>query len=215
MTSPAIRIVLADDHPIVLDGLQRLFQSQSDFDVVSCCANGDEALDVIRHDGVDVLVVDLRMPAPNGLDVLRTLSEEQRRCRTVLLTAALRDDDIVEAVRLGVAGIVLKEASPDALIDCVRRVYRGEQVIDHETMSRAFGRVLQRETAAREANKMLTPREIEIVKMVATGLRNKVIADRLSISEGTVKIHLHNIYEKLGVDGRLELVLFAQAKNLV
>lgn len=215
MTTPAIRIVLADDHPIVLDGLQRLFQSQGDFDVVSCCATGDEALDVIRHDGVDVLVVDLRMPAPNGLDVLRTLSEEQRRCRTVLLTAALRDDDIVEAVRLGVAGIVLKEASPDALIDCVRRVYRGEQVIDHETMSRAFGRVLQRETAAREANKMLTPREIEIVKMVATGLRNKVIADRLSISEGTVKIHLHNIYEKLGVDGRLELVLFAQAKNLV
>jgi DNA-binding NarL/FixJ family response regulator len=215
MTTPAIRIVLADDHPIVLDGLQRLFQSQGDFDVVSCCSTGDEALDVIRHDGVDVLVVDLRMPAPNGLDVLRTLSEEQRRCRTVLLTAALRDDDIVEAVRLGVAGIVLKEASPDALIDCVRRVYRGEQVIDHETMSRAFGRVLQRETAAREANKMLTPREIEIVKMVATGLRNKVIADRLSISEGTVKIHLHNIYEKLGVDGRLELVLFAQAKNLV
>ena len=215
MTSPAIRIVLADDHPIVLDGLQRLFQSQGDFEVVSCCSNGDEALDVIRHDGVDVLVVDLRMPAPNGLDVLRTLSEEQRRCRTVLLTAALRDDDIVEAVRLGVAGIVLKEASPDALIDCVRRVYRGEQVIDHETMSRAFGRVLQRETASREANKMLTPREIEIVKMVATGLRNKVIADRLSISEGTVKIHLHNIYEKLGVDGRLELVLCAQRKGIV
>jgi DNA-binding NarL/FixJ family response regulator len=215
MTSPAIRVVLADDHPIVLDGLQRLFQSQGDFHVVSCCSGGDEALDVIRHDGVDVLVVDLRMPQPNGLDVLRTLSEEQRRCRTVLLTAALRDDDIVEAVRLGVAGIVLKEASPDALIDCVRRVSRGEQVIDHETMSRAFGRVLQRETAAREANKMLTPREIEIVKMVAQGLRNKVIADRLTISEGTVKIHLHNIYEKLGVDGRLELVLFAQAKNLV
>jgi DNA-binding NarL/FixJ family response regulator len=214
MTNSSIRIVLADDHPIVLDGLQRLFQSQTDFDVVSCCSGGEEALDFIRHDGVDVLVVDLRMPAPNGIDVLRTLSEEQRRCRTVLLTAALRDDDIVEAVRLGVGGIVLKEASPDALLDCVRRVHRGEQVIDHETMSRAFGRVLQRETAAKEANKMLTPREIEIVKMVAQGLRNKVIADRLTISEGTVKIHLHNIYEKLGVSGRPQLILFATRQGL-
>lgn len=215
MADDQIRIVLTDDHPIVLDGLQRLFQTQSDFKVVAACNDGDAALDALSKFEVDVLVLDQRMPGKTGLDVLRIVGERRLPVRTVLLTAALRDDEVVEAVRLGASGVILKEASPDTLLECVRRVYRGEQWIDHETLSRAFGHVLQRESAAREAGKMLTPREIEIVKMIASGLRNKAIADRLSISEGTVKIHLHNIYEKLGVDGRLELVLFAQEKGLV
>jgi DNA-binding NarL/FixJ family response regulator len=215
MTDARIRIVLTDDHPIVLDGLQRLFQMQPDFEVVATCRDGDSALKTVNEKQVDVLVLDQRMPGKTGLDVLRALAGDQLPCRTVLLTAALRDDEVVEAVRLGATGVILKEASPDTLLDCVRRVHRGEQWIDHETLSRAFGHVLQRESAAREAGKMLTPREIEIVKMIASGLRNKAIADRLTISEGTVKIHLHNIYEKLGVDGRLELVLFAQEKGLV
>jgi len=215
MSEGRIRIVLTDDHPIVLDGLERLFQALPDFEVVACCRDGEAALDVLRKTQVDVLVLDQRMPGKTGLEVLKTVADERLPCRTVLLTAALRDDEVVEAVRLGATGVILKEASPDTLVDCVRRVYRGEQWIDHDTLSRAFGHVLQRESAAREAGKMLTPREIEIVKMIASGLRNKAIADRLTISEGTVKIHLHNIYEKLGVDGRLELVLFAQEKGLV
>jgi DNA-binding NarL/FixJ family response regulator len=215
MTETPMRIVLTDDHPIVLDGLQRLFQNLPDFEVVACCRDGDSALEVLRGTAVDVIVLDQRMPGKTGLDVLRIISQERLPCRTVLLTAALRDDEVVEAVRLGATGVILKEASPDTLVECVRAVFRGEQWIDHETLSRAFGHVLQRESAAKEAGKMLTPREIEIVKMIASGLRNKAVADRLSISEGTVKIHLHNIYEKLGVDGRLELVLFAQEKGLV
>jgi DNA-binding NarL/FixJ family response regulator len=210
-----IRLILADDHPIVLDGLQRLFQSQKDFEVVRCCANGDAALDALRTDQADVFVLDMRMPGKSGIDVLRVIAAEAIRCRTVLLTAALRDDDIVEAVRLGASGVVLKESSPDDLLDCVRRVHLGEQWIDRETLARAFNRTLRREWDAQEVAKTLTPREIEIVRMVAEGLRNKVVAERLSISEGTVKIHLHNIYEKLGVDGRLELVLLAQSKGLV
>ena len=210
-----IRLVLVDDHPIVLDGLQRLFDSHSAFQVVRCCSNGDAALAVLETEPVDVLVLDLRMPGKSGLDVLRAISSKDLQCRTVLLTAALRDDDIVEAVRLGASGVVLKESSPDSLLECVRRVHNGEQWIDRETLARAFGRVLQREAADREVGKTLTPREIEIVRMVAQGLRNKVIAERLSISEGTVKIHLHNIYDKLGVDGRLELVLLAQNRGLV
>jgi DNA-binding NarL/FixJ family response regulator len=209
-----IRLVLTDDHPIVLDGLQRLFQSHHDFEVLACCSNGDAALETLRSRQVDVLVLDLRMPGKSGIDVLRIMASEGLTCRTVLLTAALRDDDIVEATRLGVAGIVLKESSPDELVECVRRVHAGEQWIDRETLTRAFSNVLHKEAATREAGNTLTPREIEIVRMIAQGLRNRVIADRLHISEGTVKIHLHNIYEKLGVDGRLELVLFAQNKGL-
>jgi DNA-binding NarL/FixJ family response regulator len=210
----AIRLVLADDHPVVLHGLQRLFEGQPDFDVVACSGSGEAALASVRATRPDVLVLDLRMPDRNGIEVLRAMAAEKLPCRTVLLTAAATDDDVVEAVRLGVHGIIMKESPPDALLDCVRRVSRGEQAIEQEVLARAFGRVLRREAATREVAKTLTPREIELVKMVAQGLRNRAIAERLQISEGTVKIHLHNVYEKLGVNGRLELALWAQEQGI-
>jgi DNA-binding NarL/FixJ family response regulator len=209
-----IRLILADDHSIVLDGLRRLFESERDFEVVCCAADGNAALNAVRSRPCDVLVLDLKMPVRSGLEVLQVMAEEHIRCRTVLLTAALKDEEVVEALRLGATGVVLKESEPEALLECVRRVHQGDQWIDRETLSRAFGRVMMRESATREAGRSLTPRELEIVRMIAQGLRNKAVAERLSISEGTVKIHLHNIYEKLGVDGRLALVLFAQEKGL-
>jgi len=210
-----IRLVLADDHPIVLQGLQQLFERHHDFQVVASCPDGTTALAAVLEHQPDVLVMDLRMPGKNGLDVLRVLSSGRSSCRTILLTAIVRDDEVMEAVKLGVRGIVLKESSPEVLVDCVRRVYRGEQWLERETVTRALQRVLNRDGVERDAGESLTPREIEIVRMVAQGMRNKVIAERLSISEGTVKVHLHNVYEKLGVDGRLELVLSAQQKGLI
>ena len=210
-----IRLVIADDHPIVLQGLQRLFESCPDFEVLRSCEDGEKALAAVRSLRPDILLLDLRMPGSDGLDVLRSISAEKLECRTVLLTAAVSDDQIVEAMLLGAMGVVLKESSPEILIDCVRRVHAGEQCIDRETMTRAFGRALRRESATREAAKTVTPRELEIVRMIGQGLRNKAIAERLFISEGTVKIHLHNVYEKLGLTGRLELALYAQQKGLV
>jgi DNA-binding NarL/FixJ family response regulator len=210
----AIRLTLVDDHPIVLQGLQRLFETQRDFRVVACCGSGDAALETVRSAHPDVLVVDLRMPGRSGLDVLRAIAAEKLPCRTVLLTAAITDGDIVEAVRLGVNGIIMKESPPDTLVECVRRVARGEQSIERDTLAKAFGRVSRREAAARDVGGTLTPREIELVKMVTQGLRNRAIAERLAISEGTVKIHLHNVYEKLGVDGRMELMLWAQERGV-
>jgi RNA polymerase sigma factor (sigma-70 family) len=211
----AIRIALADDHPIVLQGLQQLFAQQKDFEVVCCCANGASALEGVRTHRPDVLVLDLRMPERNGLDVLRTIATEKLKCHTILLTAAVADDEVIEAVRLGARGLFLKESPPEALIECVRRVYRGEQWLERETLSEAVRNAQSREEATRQAAESLTPREIEIVRMVAQGLRNRVIAERLSISEGTVKVHLHNIYEKFRVDGRLELLLSAREKGLI
>jgi len=210
----AIRLVLVDDHPIVLHGLQQLFERHEDFEVVCCCPDGASAVTAVGKHQPDIMVLDLRMPGLSGIDVLRALAAARSECRCVLLTAIVSDDEVLEAVKLGARGIVLKESSPDVLIDCVRRVHRGEQWIERETVTRAFQRVLNRETAAREAGETLTPREMEIVRMVAQGLRNKAIAEQLCISEGTVKVHLHNVYEKLGVEGRLELVLCAQQKGL-
>jgi len=211
----SIRLVLADDHPIVLHGLQRLFERHGDIQVVASCADGGSAVEAVRSERPDVLVLDLRMPGQSGLEVLKQIAGEQLPCKSVILTAAVRDSDVAEAVKLGVVGLVLKESPPEALVDCVRRVYRGETYFEGETTAGAFKTALDREAAAAAAGEALTPREIEIVRMVSQGLRNRVIAERLSISEGTVKVHLHNIYEKLNVDGRLELVLCAQEKGLV
>ena len=210
-----IRVVLADDHPIVLHGLEQLFERQDDMEVVQCCPDGEAAVAAVRTLRPDILILDLRMPGQSGLHVLRVLAAERLPCRTVLLTAAIRDDEVVEAVKLGVMGLVLKESPSGALLDCVRRVARGEQSIERDAVTRAVNRALGREAATGEVAGTLTPREIEIVRMIAQGLRNRVIAERLTISEGTVKVHLHNIYEKLGVNGRLELILHAQSKGLV
>ena len=213
--SVPISVVLVDDHPIVLQGLQHLFERQPDFKVASSCADADSALDAVRAHRPDVLVLDLRMPGRDGFALLRDLSAQKLDCRCVLLTATISDDEVVEATKLGVTGLVLKESSPDTLLKCVRRVNRGEQWIDRDTVTRAFQAVVGREAANREVAQTLTPREIDIVKMMAEGLRNRAIGDRLGISEGTVKVHLHNIYEKLGLDGRLELMLYAQQKGVV
>ena len=215
MPDSAITLVLVDDHPIILQGLQRLFDHEPDFEVVRACLTGDEALEAVRSAPPDVLVLDLKMRDRGGLNVLRTLKAEGRSCRTVILTAAMRDDEKAAAVALGVAGIVLKESPPAALVDCVRDVHRGLRRIDTATLARAAGRGRGGSSSVDDTSPALTPRESEIVRLVAQGLRNKELAQRLSITEGTVKIHLHNIYDKLGVDGRLELVLSAQQKGLV
>jgi DNA-binding NarL/FixJ family response regulator len=211
----SIRLILVDDHPIILQGLQRLFEREPQFEVVRSCSGGQEALDAVRSDPPDVLVLDLKMQDLHGLDVLRTLKAEHRDCRTVILTAAMRDDEVAEALDLGVAGIVLKESPPAALVDCVRAVHQGKRSIDRDTLDRASPGAPRPPHASVTGNTVLTPREVEIVRLVAQGLRNKELAHRLSITEGTVKIHLHNIYDKLGVDGRLELVLCAQQRGLV
>jgi DNA-binding NarL/FixJ family response regulator len=211
----SINVVLADDHAIVLQGLRHLFESYDDFRVVACCQDAPTALEQARSGNCDVLVLDLRMPGLSGLDVLRSLEQDSNRCRTVLLTATISDEDVLEAVKLGAHGVVLKEASPESLIECVRRVSRGETCLDDPLIAKARSQNARREATMRAVTEVLTPREIDIVRMIAQGLRNKAIADRLSISEGTVKIHLHNVYEKLQIDGRLALMLYAQNKGLV
>lgn len=203
-----IDIVIADDHPLVLDGLEQLFRLEPDLRVVARCRSGEEALRQVRRHRPSVLVVDVRMPGGSGLEVLAALAAERSATRVVLLAAALDDAQLAEAMRLGASGVVLKEMAPQLLLEAVRKVAAGGQWLDQGTLGRALRAVLDRQAAGESPG--LTPREREVVRMVATGLRNRGIAARLNISEGTVKIHLHNIYEKLGVGGRVELTLYAQ-----
>jgi len=210
-----IRLALADDHPIILDGLEILFRMEKDMQVVARCVNGEEALQAVRQHRPDILILDIRMPGKDGLAVLREMKDEDLPTRVVLLTVALDEEETLEAFRLGVRGVVLKEMAPQMLVQCVRKVHAGEQWLERRSVGRALEKLLSREAGAREVAGVLTPREIEIVRMLAAGLRNKEIADKLSISEGTVKIHLHHIYEKLHLNGRLELALYAQDRGLV
>ncbi len=210
-----IRLILADDHPIVLDGLVQLFRVEPDFEVLARCRDGEEALREVRAHRPDVLVLDVRMPRLDGLEVLRKVRQDELATRVVLLTAAVEEEQLVEALRLGVGGVVLKEMAPHLLIEAVREVHRGGSWLDKGSVSRIVTKLLHQDEGRKEAAQLLTPRELEIVHMVARGLRNRAIAEQLLISEGTVKIHLHNIYQKLAVDGRLELAVYAQAKGLV
>jgi two-component system, NarL family, nitrate/nitrite response regulator NarL len=210
-----IRLVLADDHPIVLDGLEQLFRLSRDFLVVARCRDGEETLKALRLYRPDILILDIRMPRCDGLQVLRNLQTEGLPTQVVLLTADLEEAQLLEALQLGVSGIVLKETAPRLLVDAVREVHAGGRWVDKGSANRALEKLLRREQEGRVAEPPLTPRELEIVRMVARGLRNRNIAEQLQISEGTVKIHLHNIYEKLGVDGRGELAFHARNKGLV
>lgn len=209
-----IRVVLADDHRIILEGLEQLFRREPDFEVVATCTDGDEALAAVGHYAPDVLVLDVKMPGRDGLSVLKRMHEENRGTRVVLLTAFMTDDEVAEAMQHGVRGLVLKESAAVRLVDTVRKVAAGQRALDQNVLARTLEEFLTRQTAVQRVAEVLSPRETEIVRMVATGLRNKEIATKLAIGEGTVKTHLHTIYRKLGVHGRVELALYASERGL-
>lgn len=210
----SIRVLVVDDHPIVVQGLQSLFQRQRDIEVVGSCETVDAAMGLVRQLTPDIVVVDLRMPGVGGLELLRRIAAEKLACRTVLLTAAISVQEVREAITLGASGLVMKDSPSDDLVRCVRRIYEGGQWMDQDTMTRAFLASVSGSTQSRDPEAPTT-REIEIIRMVAEGLRNKEIGARLSITEGTVKVHLHNIYEKLGVDGRFALLRVARERALI
>ena len=207
--------MVADDHPIVLDGLAQLLAGDPEFEVVGLCKDGEEALGVIRKERPQVAVLDVRMPHTDGIGVLRAIAAEQIPTRVVLLTAQITDDEVIQAVRLGVAGMVLKETASRQLLQVVRKVAAGENSLDESVVRRAVDKILRARAGVSQAASVLTNRELEIVRLVATGLRNKQIADQLSITEGTVKIHLHTIFEKLGVSSRVELSNYARERSLL
>jgi DNA-binding NarL/FixJ family response regulator len=146
--------------------------------------------------------------------MLRALNGDPVSPRIVLLTAEIDDQATLEALRLGVHGIVLKEMPSQSLLQCLRKVYSGEHWVEHRSVGRALATFVQREAALREISRVLTAREIEVVRMLAGGLRSAAIASKLHVSEGTVKTHLHRIYEKLGVEGRVQLALLAREKGI-
>jgi DNA-binding NarL/FixJ family response regulator len=205
--------VLAEGFPLLLEGMRHVFESESGFRVLATCVDGAETLRAVRAHHPDVLVVDLEMPG-GGLRILRELAAGRCGTRVVLLAAAIGEGVMLEAMRLGAQGIILKSMTRQLLIQCVRKVHRGGAWVEKVSMSRALEQLLRHEAGYRHAAALLSPREMEVVRLLVNGRSNKEIADTLSISDGTVKVHLHHVYEKLGVKGRLELTLYARDKAL-
>ena len=197
-----IDVAIADDHPIVLAGLAQLFRQEAGMRVVATCVNGLEALDAVRLHKPDILLVDLNMPRLDGLRVLRALAAEHSTVGSVVLTADANASDVGMARAAGARGIVLKELSPHHVIDCVRRVHGGAQWVEFLGLAREVTPLPNPPSDSLG----LTPRELELAGLVVSGLRNRDVAARLGISEGTTKLHLYNVYKKLGVANRVELV---------
>jgi DNA-binding NarL/FixJ family response regulator len=204
-------IVLVDDHPIVLDGLEQLLSSGNEFQVIARCTTAAEGLSAAQSLNPDVVVLDLSLPDQNGLSVLRTLQSAPRPA-VVVLTASEDEEELLAAVRLGARGVVLKAMAPRVLEDCIRTVHAGGQWLRVEGVDLSERLAHRREVEA-DLSAFLTPRELEILGLAAAGLDNDEIADRLAISVGTTKIHLHHVYDKLKLNGRRELQQYLTARQ--
>ena len=226
MTSGAkIRIVVADAHPIFRDGLCKLLALEEDFEVVAQAQDGREVLEVLQQHEPDILLLDLRMPGLDGLGTLQRLQAVRNKTRVIVLTASDDKNEFVQAMRLGTSGIVLKQTATELLIKSIRKVHAGEIWLDSHTTAAVIRQFVAADeppppslpvaSPGRERERSpLSQREREIVALVAQGFKNKEMAEKMFISEQTVKNHLHNIFDKLGVSDRLELALYAIHNNL-
>jgi DNA-binding NarL/FixJ family response regulator len=196
-----VLLVIADDQPVFLKGLADVFKGLPDIKVVAQCRDGRETLNAIRTLKPDVAMIDIGMPGLDGLDVLAAVNTEGRSTHVLFLAAAMTDAQIMDAVAGGARGIVFKNSTPDEIARSVRRVAAGRYQFPRDLAEAMRKRHIRRLLPLRR----LTPRELEVARLVVKGLYNKEIGRQIHLSEGTVKIHLHNIYKKLGVSNRTAL----------
>jgi len=208
-TTTPHRIILADDHPIFLGGLTSLIRSDPGYALVATCSDGMAALQALRSLQPDVAVLDVSMPSLTGLEVLEIARREDLPTRVVFLTASANDEHVARAVALGAWGLLLKNAAANHLLECLAVVVSGQRWLPPEIVDGAVARESARRVQTDRLVSSLTPRERELVILATEGLSNKVIARRIGVTEATVKIHLHNIYQKLGFSNRTALATLA------
>jgi two-component system, NarL family, nitrate/nitrite response regulator NarL len=215
-----IRVLIADDHPVFRQGLLSIFRNEKEFKIIGEATDGRQALELTQKLSPDILLLDLVMPHLTGLETLRELSGSSAPVRTIVLTASIEKEQVAQALQLGARGILLKDASTDILLKGIRTVMSGQfwvgqdKVTDLVEILRSYMPASDEPKAARKTFG-LTARELDVVTAIVSGFTNREIAQKFSISEQTVKHHLRNIFDKVGVSNRLELALFAINHQLV
>jgi two-component system NarL family response regulator len=204
--SAAIRILIVDDHPVVRAGLASMLGTQAGLNVVGAVSSGEEALTKLRHEVVDVLLLDLRMPGMSGIDMLGALSRRPAPPRVIVLTSYEMDEDIYRAVQAGARGYLLKDTPQNEMIEAITSVHAGERYIPRHIAARLADRMMR---------SSLTARELEILEMLAKGLTNKEIGTALEISDHTVRNHVISIIEKLDVSDRTEAATTAIQRGII
>ena len=216
LSATHVRLLIASRQPIFLDGLEALLHRVHDFSVPARCEDDDAIAEKIRELAPDIAVIDVDTPDGDPLHVVRGLAERAAAVKVVLVAARPDDHTLIDAVRLGVRGVVFKSMASPSITDCIRKVHAGGYSLDKPTTTAALSRLVRREAAERRlARAGLTARELEITRLAGVGVPNVAIGTRLRISPGTVKIHLHQIYRKLGLAGRTALMGYAREHDIV
>lgn len=206
-----VSIVIADRHPVVIQGLGNLLGAEHDFRIVARCADGKSCLEAIRNLAPDIAVLDIYLPDISGLDVLTTVISENLPTRLVFFTASVEDGDLTALDAAGAYGLILKDQEPEILVQTLRQVATGHRQLPLPSCEEAVSRV---QTALTERGlAILTERESQIVRLVSEGLTNKEIGRRLNVTDGTIKVHLHHIFQKLDISNRTSLAALAISQH--
>ena len=206
-----VTVLLADDHPVVRQGLRTFLELQADIEVVGEAGDGADAVALAEQLVPDVVLMDLVMPTLDGIEATRRIRHASPATKVIVLTSFAEDDKIFPAIRAGAAGYLLKDAQPQELADGIRRVQRGEGLLD----PRVAARVMQELEKPKADQQVLTDRELDVLRLLAKGLSNKRIAQELVVSEKTVKTHVSNILAKLHLADRTQAALYAVRERLV
>lgn len=209
-----IRVLLSGKRPIVLNGLKSLLEQEPDLEVAAPCTNIEDTLAGVREFAPDVVIMEREIAGREPGPLLANITAAGPRPRVALLGQALGVDELLEALRLGVAGVAVTQMRPSLFVQCIRTLHAGHTWVEPRALACALDTLRSWEASSREASRLLTPREIEVARIVAEGLSNGQIAKRLAITEGTVKTHLHRLYQKLQLKGRQDLAQYVRDRGL-
>jgi NarL family two-component system response regulator LiaR len=212
-TQPPIRVLIADDHAVVRRGLRMLIDVKPGMEVAGEAVDGLEAVHLARSVQPDVILLDLVMPHKGGIEAIREIKQENPEARILVLTSFAEDDKVFPAIKAGALGYLLKDSSPEVLLEAIRQVYRGESSL-HPTIARKLILELNQPPDLPPTEEPLTRREVEVLKLVAKGMTNQEISEALVIREGTVRVHVSNILDKLHLANRTQAALYALREGL-
>ncbi|WP_432736103.1 response regulator [Maridesulfovibrio sp. FT414] len=212
--SNVIKVLLVDDHDIVRIGVRSFLGSFDDIEVVGEAANGQEAVDLTAELAPDIILMDMLMPVMDGIEAIRQIRDRKLGGRIIALTSFATDDKLFPAIKAGAMGYLLKDSTPDELLDAIRRVHRGEPSLAPDIARKVLSELSQPGEETKPTPDPLTPRELDTLKLVAKGKSNKVIAEELFVSEATVRTHMTSILSKLHLANRVEATLYALREGI-